>query len=91
MHISCLMGRGEYRLVPSDDIILCVVIHPNYFIKLRRMRECYYSVCVCVCVCVRERESTCLSVTALVATYLGYVSKVRRHTVPCRLLKICTV
>ena len=33
----------------------------------------------------------CLSVTALAATYLVYISKVRRYTVSCRLLKICFV
>ena len=33
--------------------------------------------------------SVCLSVIALPATYMVYVSKVRRHTVSCRLLKIC--
>ena len=41
------------------------------------------SVSVCVCVYV--------SVTALAATYLVCVSKVRHHRVPCRLLKICIV
>ena len=40
---------------------------------------------VCVCVCV------CLSVTALAATYLICMSKVRRHRVPCRLIKLCIV
>ena len=39
------------------------------------------------CVCV----SVCLSVTALAATYLVYMSKVRWYTVSCRLLKICIV
>ena len=43
------------------------------------MRKGYSSCCVCV------------SVTALVATYLVYMSKVRQHTVSCRLLKICIV
>ena len=33
----------------------------------------------------------CVSVTALAATYLAYMSKVRRYTVSCRLLKICIV
>ena len=42
-------------------------------------------VVLCVYMCV------CVSVTVLVATYLVYVSKVRRHTVSCRLLKICIV
>ena len=32
-----------------------------------------------------------MSVTALAATYMVYVSKVRRHTVSCRLIKICIV
>ena len=32
-----------------------------------------------------------MSVTALVATYLVYMSKVMRHTVSYRLLKICIV
>ena len=32
-----------------------------------------------------------MSVTALAATYLVYMSKVRRFTVSCRLLKICIV
>ena len=41
-------------------------------------------VCVCVCVCV----SVCLSVTALAATYLVCMSKLRHHRVPCRLLKV---
>ena len=40
--------------------------------------------CVCMCVCV------CLHVL-LVATYLVYMSKVRSHTVSCRLLKVHTV
>ena len=35
--------------------------------------------------------SVYLSVTVLPATYLVYVSKVRQHTVSCRLLKICIV
>ena len=39
--------------------------------------------CVSVCVCV------CLSVTALAATYLVCMSKLRHHRVPCRLLKVC--
>ena len=39
--------------------------------------------CVCVCVCV--------SVTVLAATYLVYMSKMRRYTVSCRFLKICIV
>ena len=47
------------------------------------MCEGYSNRCVCVCVCVS------VSVTVLVATYLAYMSKVRRHTVSCRLLKIC--
>ena len=33
--------------------------------------------------------SMCLSVTALAATYLVDMSKVRHYTVSCRLLKIC--
>ena len=33
----------------------------------------------------------CLSVTALAATYLDYMSKVWRYTVSCRLLEICIV
>ena len=32
-----------------------------------------------------------MSVTALTATYLVYMSKARQHTVSCRLLKICIV
>ena len=48
----------------------------------RRMREDYSSHSVCVCVCV------CVCVTALAATYLICMSKVRHHRVPCRLLKI---
>ena len=36
----------------------------------------------CVCVCL------CLSITALAATYLVRMSKMRHHRVPCRLLKI---
>ena len=38
---------------------------------------------ICVCVCV--------SVTTLAATYLVYVSKVKRNTVSCRLLKVCVM
>ena len=50
-------------------------------IKPRHMHEGYSSrVCVCL--------SDCVSVTALVATYLVYMSKVRWHAVSCRLLKI---
>ena len=44
-------------------------------------------VCVCVCVCL----SVCLSATTLAATYLVYMSKVRHHRIPCRLLIICVV
>ena len=33
----------------------------------------------------------CVSVTALAATYLVCMSKVRHHRVPCRLLKSCIV
>ena len=53
------------------------------------MREGYgnRSVYVYVYVCVL----VCLSVTTLVATYLVYMSKVRRHIVSCRFLKICIV
>ena len=36
-------------------------------------------------------EWVCVSVTALVATYLLYMSKVRQYTVSCRLLNICIV
>ena len=36
-------------------------------------------VILCVCVCV------CVSVTTLAATYLVYMSKVRRYTISCRL------
>ena len=32
--------------------------------------------------------SVCLSVTALAATYLVCMSKLRHHRVPCRLLKL---
>ena len=35
--------------------------------------------------------SVCLSVTALAAMYLVYMSKVMQYTVSCRLLKICIV
>ena len=51
------------------------------------MREGYgsHSVCLSVGLCVY------LSVTTLAATYLVYMSKVRRHSVSCRLLKICIV
>ena len=35
--------------------------------------------------------SVSLSVTVLAATYLVCMSKVRRHKVPCRLLKTCIV
>ena len=47
------------------------------------MREGYGSHSVCECVC--------MSVTALAATYLVCMSKVRHHGVPCRLLKNCIV
>ena len=43
----------------------------------------YARVTVIVCVCV--------SVTALAATYLVYMSKVRRYMVSCRLLQVCIV
>ena len=49
-------------------------------INPRRMREGYGSCFVCV--------SVCLSVTALAATYLVCMSKLRHHRVPCRLLKV---
>ena len=45
-------------------------------IKTRQMRESYGS-------------RVCVSVTALAAIYLVYTSKMWRHTVSCRLLKIC--
>ena len=48
-------------------------------------------VCVCVCVCVCACVCVCLSVTALAATYLVCMSKLRHHRVPCRLLKVCIV
>ena len=44
------------------------------------MREGYGSRFVCVCVC--------LSVTALAATYLVCMSKLRHYRVPCRFLKV---
>ena len=58
-------------------------IAPHTIINLRRMREGYGSHFVCL--------SVCLSVTALAATYLVCMSKLRHHRVPCRLLKLCIV
>ena len=55
------------------------IVNPWY------MREGYGSHSVCECV------SVCVSVTALAATYLVCMSKVRHHVVPCRLLKICII
>ena len=55
------------------------------FINPWRMREGYGSHFVCVCV------SACLSVTALSATYLVCMSKLRHRRVSCRLLKLCIV
>ena len=63
--------------------IICVFVS---LVNPRRMREGYGSRCVCVCVCVCL--SVCLSVTALAATYLVCMSKLRHHRVPCRLLKV---
>ena len=56
-------------------LMICKLIKP------RRMRE---GTVVVLC------ASKCVSVSAtvLVATYLVYMSKVRRYTVSCRLLKI---
>ena len=56
-----------------------------FFFNPRRMRRRVTVVVLYVCVCV------CVSVTALAATYLVYMSKVRRYTVSCRLLQICIV
>ena len=64
--------------------IFIVFSQVSELINPRRMREGYGSRFVCVCVCV----SVCLSVTALAATYLVCMSKLRRHRVPCRLLKV---
>ena len=47
--------------------------------------------CVCMFVRLSVRLSVCVSVTVLVATHLVYMSKVRRYTVSCRLLKVCIV
>ena len=56
--------------------------HTIIIFKPQCMCEGYGSrVCVCVCVCI----------ILLAVTYLDYISKVRRHTVSCGLLKICIV
>ena len=49
--------------------------HTHTLIKPQRMWEGLSTAVICVCVCVY-----CL------ATFLVYMSKVRRHTVSCRLL-----
>ena len=49
------------------------------------MRKGYGSCFVCLSVCV------CVSATVLAATYLVHMSKVRWHTVSCRLLTIYIV
>ena len=66
--------------------VLNLLMHKSCLtiINPRRMRERYGSRFVCVCVCL----SVCLSVTALAATYLVCMSKLRHHRVPCRLLKV---
>ena len=66
-----------------NRIPICPLLNDNTpLINPRRMCEGYSSCFVCVCVSVT---------TALAATYLVCMSKVRHHRVPCRLLKICTV
>ena len=69
--------KGEVETVHTQ----LVMNSPTAIINPRRMRKGYGSRFVCVC----------LSVTALAATYLVCMSKVRHHRVPCRLLKICIV
>ena len=73
---------------PASYLGKVIVIHAEAFarwcfINPRHMCEGYGSRFVCVCL------SVCLSVTALVATYLVCMSKLRHHRVPCRLLKVC--
>ena len=41
--------------------------------------------------CVSLTLTLTLTLTTLAATYLVYMSKIRLHTVSCRLLKICIV
>ena len=74
-----------YGIDVNNIIILRSIEILPVFIKPRRVHKGYVShfVCVYVCVCV------CLSTTALTATYLVYMSNVRR--VSCRLLNICIV
>ena len=55
--------------------------------KLLTLGACARVTVVCACV----RACVCVCVTALAATYLVCMSKVKHHRVPCRLLKICVV
>ena len=59
------------------------LLYWHVLLLLIRMREGYGSRFVCVCL------SVCLSVTALAATYLVCMFKLRHRRVPCRLLKVC--
>ena len=60
-------------------VYTCIHVGKARIFKPRRMRKGYGNHCVCV------------SVTTLAATYVVYMSKARRHTVSCRLLKVCIV
>ena len=74
---------------PWDHIEISTIIMEVSFINPRHMRcRVRYGsrfVCVYVCVCV----SVCYH--AIATTYLVCMSRVRHHSVPCRLLKIYIV
>ena len=82
MFVNVMIKICECLKYGNTILVMLCQLHPKFFIiKPQRMREGYGSRFVCKCV----------SVTALAATYLVYVSKVRRYTVSCRLLKICRI
>ena len=77
-----LIVCNNVKLSKVDPIYVILLVSQidTQLINPRRMCEGYGSRFVCV--------SVCLSVTALAATYLVCMSKLRHHRVPCRLLKV---
>ena len=72
-----------------DRCLIIIFISIGYLVLILLNLNAWHMRCkvtvVVLCVCVY------LSVTALTATYLICLSKMRRHRIPCRLLKIFVV
>ena len=77
-----------YTEYSTDDYSNCVLAYTTGRANIvKPQRACTRVTVVVLCVCL----SVCVSVTALAAIYLVYMSKVMWHIVSCRLLKICIV